>query len=1199
MSIIPLDTTTILPSNKDACLGPDFIGDTDIRNFNNRWTVWDSGQGVRYVKSEVYLPDTTTGDRSDLFANDEVGLNGLTVSMNRYGEMIIGYQKTPTTFELRYKDNNGDVVAYEFTGYTGFLYFNGLNRYNQKETEVVCYYIKPGTPRTIFARFESENFETERTIHTGLNYTVSGLLKISKADGNFNYLIAQDIKGKKHFVTYSVAYPIIDPYTNEPPVVDAGDSESRNLFTFPQTFTTNATADDPDFQPKVTEYLWELISSEPSTNLGRLSTTAPVIDNPTDLNTDITVSGFGKYTFRLTVTDGEDSVSDAVVYEVDYVNIPPTVDAGDDESYEVPDLPFVMDLDGFAEDPDGFEFPLVTTWTQVSGPASVISNTASQITTASASLPGTYVYRLTATDGIATVNDTVTKTITYTNKIPVVNAGPDQTSTTSFTLPKTFLLGGTASDPDNYPNPLTTLWTKVSGPSGATISSPTTLNTSITITQLGTYVYRLTATDGDATVFDEVTLTYTYTNIPPSVTLPANFNYTMLTLLDVISINGITFDPDNYPSTPLVVTWSQLSGPTATRLTAIGADSSQWRLNGPGVYVFQLSAFDGEATTTKQITVTANYTNKVPVVDAGLNQSIVSKDPVLVNLSGTASDPDNYPGPLTVLWTQLSGPAVTINNPTTLTPNFTATSLGTYVFRLTATDTVASVSDTVTITKSYTNLIPTVDAGDNEDFDVCIYPHTGSLSGTASDPDNYPNPLSTLWTQISGPTATIDDPTALLTSVDYPEAGVYVFRLTANDGMASVYSEVTKIYECLCEVVAETIEEVQEYEDYPLTLDVDSLTYVEDTNSSTFVGPNGSTGDFSKYRLKILEEEYNTSEDISLLANNVSVFVGPPALGDSSEQQFSYKWMAWNLNAKTYLKRVDLPSSIDMGAFSAPIFNRDYEKISFAFDITSSPVAGYQKDDTTIGIWRQVEGEITFSGTNPLMFSNSFYWSDPAVQTDVMVYYTKPGIDGLFFRVQRDNFATEYTMFTDQPVKRIQVAVFQSKHQYLVIKDDTCTSKVYKSAEYPTPFIVPVIYVVNLSDALTFSAEMITGEIRKFVTNYGLITETNTLNFNSEMLAGLISTTILDIGLQLDSATFDAEMTEGLISTTVLSTDIEEDPANYTSTIEQAQYIFRVVGTSTNDDAAEYSSTINNATYTRTDFDNNRFDYDLDFDFED
>ncbi|MEM6746100.1 MAG: hypothetical protein AAF608_01630 [Pseudomonadota bacterium] len=89
--------------------------------------------------------------------------------------------------------------------------------------------------------------------------------------------------------------------------------------------------------------------------------------------------------------------------------------------------------------------------------------------------------------------------------------------------------------------------------------------------------------------------------------------------------------------------------------------------------------------------------NTPPTVSAGADQSAVEGQNVV--LSGSVTDPDETP---TVLWTQLSGSAVALQNANTNTASFTApTVVGSEVltFRLTANDgTNAAVSDDVSVT---------------------------------------------------------------------------------------------------------------------------------------------------------------------------------------------------------------------------------------------------------------------------------------------------------------------------------------------------------------------------------------------------------------------------------------------------------------------------------------------------------------------
>ena len=90
---------------------------------------------------------------------------------------------------------------------------------------------------------------------------------------------------------------------------------------------------------------------------------------------------------------------------------------------------------------------------------------------------------------------------TVTNQPPVVNAGLDQNLGAGIT---STVLGGSASDPNG--DTVTVVWSKISGGNVA-INSQTSLITSLTNMQAGTYVFQITATDSKgATASDTVTV---------------------------------------------------------------------------------------------------------------------------------------------------------------------------------------------------------------------------------------------------------------------------------------------------------------------------------------------------------------------------------------------------------------------------------------------------------------------------------------------------------------------------------------------------------------------------------------------------------------------------------------------------------------------------------------------------------------------
>jgi hypothetical protein len=186
-------------------------------------------------------------------------------------------------------------------------------------------------------------------------------------------------------------------------------------------------------------------------------------------------------------------------------NRPPRVYAGNDIILYQPAVS--TSLTATAADDGLPNGTLTTQWTKVSGPGTVTFGNASAVnTTATFSALGQYVLRLTANDGEKTHYDELV--VNYyaqpVNQPPVVNAGADVTS-----AQKTIILSGSYTD-DGFPVPpgaVTVQWSKVSGPGTVTFMNATSTLSMTSFSTSGVYVLRLTANDGQATSYDEVTVT--------------------------------------------------------------------------------------------------------------------------------------------------------------------------------------------------------------------------------------------------------------------------------------------------------------------------------------------------------------------------------------------------------------------------------------------------------------------------------------------------------------------------------------------------------------------------------------------------------------------------------------------------------------------------------------------------------------------
>ena len=355
------------------------------------------------------------------------------------------------------------------------------------------------------------------------------------------------------------------------------------------------------------------------------------------------------------------------------------------------------------------------------------------------------------------------------NQKPAVAVGANQ----SIILPtNTTTIVGSASDPDG--TIASYLWSKQTGPT-ATLANTTTTTLTVSNLVVGIYVFRLTATDnGGETGFKDMTVTVIDPAINQAPVANAGANKTITLPTNTTVLTGSGSDPDGTITTYL---WTKFSGPAAT---LANANTASLTVSGlvQGTYVFRLTVTDDKgATDFKDATVTVNAAavNQAPVASAGADKSMVLPTNS-ITLTGSGSDADGSIA--TYIWTKQTGGAATLTNATTVTLQLTGLVQGTYVFRLTVTDNLGATGfDEVSVIVSAANQAPLASAG--VDKTIQLPANSTTLAGTGSDSDGS---VSTyLWTKLTGPTATLTNPTNATLSLTNLLQGIYTFRLTVTD----------------------------------------------------------------------------------------------------------------------------------------------------------------------------------------------------------------------------------------------------------------------------------------------------------------------------------------------------------------------------------------------------------------------------------
>ena len=370
------------------------------------------------------------------------------------------------------------------------------------------------------------------------------------------------------------------------------------------------------------------------------------------------------------------------------------------------------------------------------------------------------------------------------NVAPAANAGGDQTVQLPAT---TATLDGSASR-DSDGTIASYNWAKVSGPAGGNLSDPAAIKPVLSALQAGSYVFELTITDNlGATGKDQVTITVSDApNQPPVAN--AGLDQTVALPLSSTTLDG-SGSKDNDGT--ITYAWTKISGPAGGNFTDAAAIKPIVTSLQAGTYVFQLTVTDNKgATATDQMTVSVTAaSNQPPTANAGPDQSI-SMPASSVTLDGSASS--DTEGAVAYNWTKVSGPGGgTFNDATAVRPVVSGLQGGTYVFRLTVTDSNgATATDQVSVAVLTPSGKPVANAGPDQRFNLPR--NTATLDGSASN-DTLSRITAYRWAKMSGPDVKFSDPNAAVQQVSQLSEGTYVFQLTVTNEVGQSAAATTNV----------------------------------------------------------------------------------------------------------------------------------------------------------------------------------------------------------------------------------------------------------------------------------------------------------------------------------------------------------------------------------------------------------------------
>lgn len=546
-----------------------------------------------------------------------------------------------------------------------------------------------------------------------------------------------------------------------PPIAVAGVNQT---ITLPQNTVTLDGSASTAPSGSITLYQWHKLSG-PAT--GNITDSLKVSTTVTDLTE-------GVYKFQLTVTDNLGATSTAsVIITVKAAPLPPVANAGTAHTITLPVNS--VSLDGSASTAPAGSISSYT-WSKLSGPVGgVIIAPSNATTTVTGLTEGVYSFQLTVADNLgATSNAAVSVTVKAAPLPPVADAGTAQTIT--LPLNSVNLDGSGSVAPSGSISGYA--WSKLSGPAGEVISTPTNAATTVTGLKEGVYKFELVVTDNlGATSTAVVTINVKPAPLPPVANAGDAKAITLQSNTIVLDAGKSAAAPGN-----LIVSyyWRKISGPVDAAIN--DADNVTTSVTGltEGVYTFQVEVTDdkgGKAAAT--VTITVNAAPPPPIADAGNNQTIVL--PLnSVSLDGSSSRASGG-SIVSYAWSKVSGPAGgTIVDALQPKTGITGLVEGKYQYRLTVTDNRGVVASAIVfITVNAAPLPPVANAGNAQTIVLPV--NSVVLDGSQSTAPGG-SIVSYAWSKVSGPkTGLIKNAGNSVTTVDELTAGTYVFALKVTD----------------------------------------------------------------------------------------------------------------------------------------------------------------------------------------------------------------------------------------------------------------------------------------------------------------------------------------------------------------------------------------------------------------------------------
>lgn len=377
------------------------------------------------------------------------------------------------------------------------------------------------------------------------------------------------------------------------------------------------------------------------------------------------------------------------------------------------------------------------------------------------------------------------------NNAPLLFLRSPRLSTSGLQTASTLWLDVLTAD-DEVPAPATYAWTKISGPGTVTFTAPATASSGARFSIAGRYVLRLTAGDGVKTSTLDVPVTVlTSTNTwsqsdVGTLALPGSG----ASQYGMHAVNGsgtaITGSTDTFTFRHRRLTGD---GEIIARVRHVAGTNSSARV---GVMLRENNFVGSRMAAILMAPATSNLSAAAMRPTANTIASTVTTNGLSpgywVRLARAGSVITAYDSADGVQWTQ-RGNAQTFSG---LSSDLLAGIAVVAVSSSTPPRLNTGLVDNVQVIGTSDNLAPSVEAGPDGIAEVGVPRTLAGLVTDADGPAVEGGSQTVTWTQISGPPGVVfANASAASTTAIFPQGGIYVLRLTADDGGMQTMDEVT------------------------------------------------------------------------------------------------------------------------------------------------------------------------------------------------------------------------------------------------------------------------------------------------------------------------------------------------------------------------------------------------------------------------